>query len=115
MRDIRREKEIMMFLIFSLVIFVGSASGGPENYNYDKLYDYVETPHVKWAKPYYQGEIKCLVIASLGSQRETVELAQRLSLKYTPFMIISRYDNKTMPEKEVLYLLEQKLKQTWKL
>jgi len=59
------------------------------NQPYDRLSGTIVTPHIKWARPYYQGEIKALVIAPLNGQRETVELAQRLSLNYTPLMTYS--------------------------
>jgi hypothetical protein len=45
-----------------------------------------ESPHVKWARPLAGGKIKTLVMAPQWSQRETVELAQRLDLDCTPWM-----------------------------
>ncbi len=57
-----------------------------ENHPYGILSDAYETPHVKWAKPYAGGEIRALVMAPAYSQRETVELAQRRSLKPTAWM-----------------------------
>ncbi len=57
-----------------------------ENHPYRPLTGAYETPHVKWAKPYAGGEIRALVMAPMWSQRETVELAQRLSLDYTAWM-----------------------------
>lgn len=57
-----------------------------KNEPYDKLSGKVVTPHIAWASPYYQGKIKALVIAPMWSQRETIELAQRLSLNYSPIM-----------------------------
>ncbi|MBM4046570.1 MAG: hypothetical protein FJ279_15775, partial [Planctomycetes bacterium] len=45
--------------------------------------------HIPWAKPYAGGVIKALVIAPRGAQRETVELAQRLSLQYTAVLTLS--------------------------
>ncbi|MFA6716729.1 MAG: beta-galactosidase [Victivallaceae bacterium] len=44
-----------------------------------------ETPHSKWANPYFSGAIKALVIAPRVSHRDTVELAQRLELDFTAF------------------------------
>ncbi|MBI3920745.1 MAG: beta-galactosidase, partial [Armatimonadetes bacterium] len=44
------------------------------------------TPHVAWANPYYRGKTHLLVIAPMWSQRETIELAQRLSVDFTPWM-----------------------------
>ncbi|PIP16375.1 MAG: hypothetical protein COX46_02610, partial [bacterium (Candidatus Ratteibacteria) CG23_combo_of_CG06-09_8_20_14_all_48_7] len=46
----------------------------------------VVTSHIKWANPYYKGKIKVLVVAPTWSQRETVELAQRLSIDYQAIM-----------------------------
>ena len=57
-----------------------------KNQPYDKLSGKVVTPHIKWAIPYCQGKIKTLVIAPALGQRETIELAQRLSLDYTALM-----------------------------
>lgn len=45
-----------------------------------------ETPHVKWGKPLAGGPIRALVLAPMWSHRETVELAQRLDLQFTPWM-----------------------------
>jgi len=49
--------------------------------------DYV-TPHVAWARPYARGKTKVLVLAPEYSQRETVELAQRLSLDFRAWMSV---------------------------
>lgn len=43
----------------------------------------VETPHVKWGKPLADGPLRALIIAPRKTQRETVELWQRLSMQYT--------------------------------
>jgi len=43
----------------------------------------VVTEHTSWARPYAGGPVKALVIAPFGSQRETVELAERMDLDYT--------------------------------
>jgi len=59
------------------------------NQTYDVLSGKVVTPHIKWANPYYLGKIKTLVIAPTWTQRETIELAQRLSLNYIPLMTYS--------------------------
>ena len=45
-----------------------------------------ETPHVKWAKPLAGGSIKVLIAAPTWSHRETVELAQRLDIRFTPWL-----------------------------
>ncbi len=60
-----------------------------ENQPYGRLTNAYVTPHVKWAKPYAGGNIRALVLAPEWSQRETVELAQRLSLDYTAWMSYS--------------------------
>ena len=49
--------------------------------------DYV-TRHVAWARPYARGKTKVLVLAPEYSQRETVELAQRLSLDFRAWMSV---------------------------
>lgn len=41
----------------------------------------VETPHVKWAKPYSKGIISVLGIGGIEKARELVELAQRIEIK----------------------------------
>ena len=50
-----------------------------------ELSDEVVTPHIPWAKPYYKAETRALVIAPRWTQRETVELAQRMSLDYVTY------------------------------
>lgn len=45
-----------------------------------------ETPHVKWGKPLAGGPILTLVMAPQWTHRETVELAQRLDIHFTPWM-----------------------------
>ena len=57
-----------------------------ENHPYGRLTSEYVTPHVAWGNPYYAGKLRALVLAPIWSQRETVELAQRLSLDYTPWM-----------------------------
>jgi hypothetical protein len=75
-----------------ILAFAGkvSASENPfgldENHPYGRLTRGYVTPHVAWAEPYYRGKTRILVIAPAWSQRETVELAQRLSVSFTPWM-----------------------------
>jgi len=57
-----------------------------ENHPYGRLTSDYVTPHVAWGNPYQDGKIRTLVMAPVWSQRETVELAERLSLDYTPCM-----------------------------
>jgi len=49
---------------------------------YELSHDVV-TPHVAWAKPYYLGPTRVLVIAPQATQRETLEIAQRLDIDFT--------------------------------
>ena len=54
----------------------------PESEPFDRIStDYV-TPHVNWAKPFVNGKLKVLVLASLMRHRETVELYQRLDMDF---------------------------------
>jgi len=57
-----------------------------KNQPYNKLSGKLVTPHIKWANPYCKGKLKALFIAPTLGQRETIELAQRLSLDYTALM-----------------------------
>jgi len=41
----------------------------------------VESPHVKWARPYSRGRLKVLVLTSPHVGREAVEMAQRLDME----------------------------------
>jgi len=49
---------------------------------YDTMTDEIRTPHIRWAKPLPGGPVRALVVGTRWSQRETVELAQRLDLRY---------------------------------
>ena len=80
---------VIIFVLFLTMMSEGADFGPTQPY--DKLSSALVTPHIPWANPYYQGKLKVLVIAPMTSQRETVELAQRLSLDYTPLMT-SRFD-----------------------
>lgn len=42
----------------------------------------VETPHIPWAKPYYMGRTRAMVIVNTESEREVIELAQRFSMDF---------------------------------
>ena len=53
-------------------------------WNWDTLTEAVVTPHTSWAKPYAGGRLKVLSLMPRNRQRLTVELAQRLSMQYTP-------------------------------
>ncbi|MCD6444006.1 beta-galactosidase [Candidatus Bathyarchaeota archaeon] len=52
----------------------------------------LETPHVKWAKPYGRGPIRALFVPSVDDGRTVVELAQRLSLVLTTVSIDPQWD-----------------------
>ncbi len=59
---------------------IAAKGSGPRDI---KLSMEVETPHVSWARPYVNGPIRALVLNSLLTGRESVELAQRLDLDLT--------------------------------
>jgi hypothetical protein len=46
------------------------------------LEDSVETPHIKWGKPYSQGKIRVLFMMNYDMQREVFELNQRFDLEF---------------------------------
>ena len=52
----------------------------------------VETPHVKWAKPYRGGKLKVLVLTDYLTGREAVELAQRLDMELLWVTAGSQYE-----------------------
>lgn len=92
--------------VFCFVVFLFSSKaasnehplGLNENHPYGRLTtDYV-TPHVRWANPYYKGKVKVLVLAPTWSQRETIELAQRLSLDFTPWMTATFHEVISPPD-----------------
>lgn len=61
-----------------------------ESTPYDTFTAEIATPHRRWAKPLDGGPVRVLVIAPTWSQRETVELAQRLDLDVTTFAMSKR-------------------------
>ena len=61
-----------------------------ESTPYDTFTSAIATPHRRWAKPLDGGPIRVLVIAPTWSQRETVELTQRLDLDATTFSVSKR-------------------------
>jgi hypothetical protein len=52
----------------------------------------IVTPHTPWAKPYYQGKTRALILTSYLVGRETIELAQRLDLDYVAPTVGSAYE-----------------------
>jgi len=84
-------QKISLITIISVLWVAMLLAGEVLAYDYGPLYNKVtldvSSPHIRWAKPYYKGEIRVLVIAQRWfTQRETVELAQRLSLDYETVM-----------------------------
>ncbi|HPP29629.1 MAG TPA: beta-galactosidase [bacterium] len=82
---------LLLVLLFIGTLCFGWEGKFPGWQPYDKLPGALITPHIPFANPYYKGKLKVLVIAPAWTQRETVELAQRLSVEYTPLMTES-YD-----------------------
>ncbi|MBI3920003.1 MAG: beta-galactosidase, partial [Armatimonadetes bacterium] len=72
---------IGLCILFAIPAFarVGVVNLGPSYY---EVSTEVETPHIKWAKPLAGGRLRVLVIAPRRTQRETVELWQRLEMEY---------------------------------
>ena len=82
------------------------------------LSDEMETPHTRWAKPYAGGALNVVALLPRWRHRWTLELAQRMSVAYTPVM----FDNENAfgddywvrgadGEPEVFRPLEDALKQ----
>jgi len=49
---------------------------------FDEMTGQVVTPHRAWARPLIGGPVRMLVVAPRWNQRDTVELAQRLDMRY---------------------------------
>ncbi|MCL5674450.1 MAG: beta-galactosidase [Candidatus Omnitrophica bacterium] len=79
---------ILPSLLFSEAIGNGAPYGSP-NQPYDRMPGTLVTPHISWANPYYDGKMKILVISPTWASRETVELAERLSMDYKWLMTYS--------------------------
>ena len=62
--------------VVAVEILVGAAAAQ------EPLADPIETPHVKWAKPYAGGRIRALFVMFYDHQRDAVEMGQRLDLEY---------------------------------
>ncbi|MCD6407534.1 beta-galactosidase, partial [bacterium] len=73
-------KKFLTFFLFSL--FFINLSFTELDFPYSQIIEKVITPHTRWAKPYYYGKIKVLLISPAYSQRETIELAERLDMDY---------------------------------
>jgi len=74
--------------------------------NYYALSEQVVTPHIPWAKPWAMGPVKALVISPAGCHRETIELAQRLSLSYDALIMPDAGDSLTCDNLPRFYGLE---------
>ncbi|MBI4026899.1 MAG: beta-galactosidase [Verrucomicrobia bacterium] len=74
------------FLIWMTLSRLAAAVEFPGWQPYDKLSPALVSPHIPFANPYAGGKLTALVIAPCWTQRETIELAQRLSLNSTPLM-----------------------------
>ena len=68
----------LIVLLFA-VCRVG-APAVPERF--ERASEPMETPHVAWARPLGGGPLKVLCLAPIPSQRDVVELAQRLEMEY---------------------------------
>lgn len=77
------EKSISLFFL----MLITAAMAIPEsNQPYDQLNSEFATEHIGLGKNYYKGPLKVLVIGPTWTQRETTELAERISAKYSPLM-----------------------------
>ena len=68
---------------FISLFFSVSAEASELTFPFSQIKEEIVTPHTKWAKPLYSGPVKVLIISPVFSQRETLELAQRLDMDYT--------------------------------
>jgi len=71
--------------------------------NYYTLSGVYVTPHIEWAKPLAGGSIRALIISPRACHRETVELAQRLSLDYE-FVMMPGKPDEWAPENQFKFL-----------
>jgi len=76
-----------------------------------------ETPHVRWGKPLAGGPIDVLIVAPEWTHRETVELAQRLDIRFAAWMcyttqrLHANLGEQPLPDVEFIKgLLSEKLK-----
>lgn len=82
---------LVMVLLFTSLVGVSAEVQGDKNI-FDISMD-VETPHTKWADPYFGPPIRVLIIAPLYAQRHSVELMQRFNAHYE---IMSTYNRKAL-------------------
>jgi len=90
--------------------------------NFYRLSEDLVTQHIPWARPLAGGSIRAVFVAPRYSHRETVELAQRLSLDYDVIMLPEGPDDLTPPNRswiwgcdpeDALREWQQALAQTW--
>jgi len=62
-------------------IVPAAADFSPSTRDVEPLGPPIETPHIKWAKPYAGGKVKALFIIPYNHQRDAVEMYQRLDLE----------------------------------
>lgn len=58
------------------------------------------SPHQRWGKPLIDGPIRALILVTLSSEREVVELAQRFDLDYdlVPLAMVVRYNPQVLED-----------------
>jgi len=80
-----------LLLTVALFFLLGlSLSGEDPEQTWGKFgYGYI-SPHIPVAKPYVKGKVKVVVIAQTFSQRESVELWERLDAEVSPVMTYSQ-------------------------
>ena len=70
----------------------------------------VETPHIKWAKPYAKERPKVLFLTAEDYQRELTELAQRMDIEYDFIPLKGMYEGIHGPvNKQRFKFIEEKL------
>ncbi|MBN1445548.1 MAG: beta-galactosidase [Candidatus Omnitrophica bacterium] len=75
-----------LMMLFSCVLLSSRAYTAEQDNSWQKLDPSFVTPHIPWAKPLAGKPLKVLVIAPTWTQRDTVELAQRLDITYDTLM-----------------------------
>lgn len=84
MNSIVKTRNVLFVLVMSVFLAVSSLWGAGEIKVPQVQTKYismeVETPHVKWARPYHLGKIRAIVFKDGNIQREIIELAQRVDL-----------------------------------
>lgn len=82
-----KSKYVFLFIYFFLLKFSFGEWLPEKIYNpFIEVKDVIKTPHIVWAKPYFDGKLKVLVIGPAWGQRESVELMQRFDLDISVLM-----------------------------